>query len=90
MTTHDLKIWPEFFRAVEAGTKRHEIRLDDRGFQTGDFVVLREWDPNAPEAARRTGREARYRVGHISKGHPLMEGWVVFSLLPLLDDEGSK
>lgn len=43
--THELKTWPEPFAAVLAGTKRHEIRVDDRGYAVGDVLVLKEWDP---------------------------------------------
>lgn len=42
---HDLKIDPKHYRAVMDGTKRAEIRRDDRGgFAAGDWLRLREFD----------------------------------------------
>lgn len=42
---HHLKTWPEPFQAVIDGRKRHEVRVDDRGFAVGDVLTLKEWDP---------------------------------------------
>ena len=50
---HELKIWPEPYRAVRLGTKRFELRRDDRGFEAGDKLLLREWNP---ETETYTGR----------------------------------
>lgn len=44
--THKLKTWPEPFRAVVSGAKRHEVRTNDRGFAVGDLLELREWEPS--------------------------------------------
>jgi hypothetical protein len=42
---HYLKIYPVFFSAVSDGDKWFEIRKNDRGYQKGDSVTLREYDP---------------------------------------------
>lgn len=42
---HDLKCWPESFEAVLAGLKTVELRLNDRDYQAGDRLILREYDP---------------------------------------------
>ena len=42
---HELKTWPDFYKAIEDGRKTFEFRINDRGFQAGDVLHLREWDP---------------------------------------------
>ena len=36
---HALKILPEFFKAMAAGTKSFEVRKNDRPYHTGDYVA---------------------------------------------------
>lgn len=42
---HDLKTWPDFFKKVVSGEKPFEIRVNDREYEVGDTLVLREFDP---------------------------------------------
>lgn len=42
---HELKIWPQFYSRVKDRSKTFEVRDNDRDFQPGDTVLLREWDP---------------------------------------------
>jgi hypothetical protein len=42
---HDLKTWPEYFQAVRRGDKTFEIRKNDREYEVGDILRLREWEP---------------------------------------------
>lgn len=46
MKTHDLKLWPIYYKEVIAGNKTFEIRLNDRNFCVGDIVTLNEFDPD--------------------------------------------
>lgn len=76
---HDLKTWPAFFAAVLAGDKRFELRRDDRDYQVGDTLLLREWDPETQEYS---GREVTAPVTYIVRGPKfgLEAGNVVMSL----------
>jgi hypothetical protein len=70
-TIHELKTWPEYFQATVDGRKRFELRRNDRDFQVGDDLLLKEWEP--PEAGEThfdgdfhyTGREVLVRVDYI-------------------------
>jgi len=63
MQTHDLKTWPEYFRAVEIGAKTFEIRNNDRNFKLDDFLKLREYDPRT---MKYTGNELRAKITYIT------------------------
>ena len=43
-TEHSLKISRAYFNAILSGEKTFEARRDDRGFQRGDFLLLRLYD----------------------------------------------
>ena len=75
----ELKTWPEFFKDLANGTKTFEVRRDDRDFQPGDILLLREWDP---VTEKHSGREVRRRITYRTpKGSPLArEGFVVFGI----------
>lgn len=45
MNTHHLKTWPTYFNAVKNGSKKFEIRVNDRDYRTGDILVLEEFQP---------------------------------------------
>jgi hypothetical protein len=62
---HALKCWPSAFQAVHEGRKTFEIRLDDRGFEVGDYLRLAEWDPTVE---RFTGRQLLVRVTYVLSG----------------------
>lgn len=63
MAEHMLKTWPEFFRAMKAGTKTFEVRADDRDFEAGDRLVLLEYDPET--AVGYTGEEYHCDVTYV-------------------------
>jgi hypothetical protein len=41
---HKLKTLPKYFESVLIGSKKFEIRKDDRDFQVGDTLLLLEFD----------------------------------------------
>lgn len=62
---HDLKIWSRHFEAVISGKKKAELRKNDRNFQVGDTLLLRE--VTEPQCEY-TGRKTYVTVTHIIKG----------------------
>lgn len=42
---HELKTWPEFYRAVQDNKKTFELRFNDRDYKVGDELLLREFEP---------------------------------------------
>lgn len=86
MTEHEIKAWPEFYTPVERGEKTLELRLNDRNYQVGDVLLLREYEPLTTSHTNQftafyTGRSSRYLVTHIIHGGPwLTPGYVAMSI----------
>jgi len=82
MKTHNLRIAPEYFRSVEDGSKTFEIRINDRGFQVGDTLILQEWDTEKCDGYQGegyTGREITRTVTHMTDFQQV-KGYVVLAL----------
>lgn len=43
-TEHELKCYSQYFQRICSGQKTFEIRKNDRDFQVGDILHLREFD----------------------------------------------
>lgn len=74
---HELKIYPKYFDAVLDGSKLFEIRKNDRGFQVGDNIVLREWD-NIKYSGRTIYAEITYILDDKFVG--LADGYVALGI----------
>lgn len=57
---HDLKILPIYFEAVALGIKTFEVRKDDRPYQVGDTLLLREYGNG-----EFTGKKLKAKVTYI-------------------------
>lgn len=62
---HELKTWPDAFQAMSDGRKLFEVRRNDRDYQVGDTLFLREW---SPATERYSGRTIEARVPYILHG----------------------
>ena len=90
--THELKTLPRYFEAAALGDKTFEIREDDRAFRQGDFLTLREWDPEKGH----TGRYLDRRVSYVIRGPwtspgpdgalVIAAGFVVMAIRKLADE----
>jgi ParB family chromosome partitioning protein len=61
---HELKCWIDPFWEVRRGRKTFEFRRDDRRFEEGDRLVLREWG----EGCGYTGEAIEVEVTYILRG----------------------
>ena len=62
---HELKAHPEYFSALFAGNKTFEVRKNDRGFNIGDELLLKEFIPDQDVF---TGRILHRRIDYILHG----------------------
>lgn len=65
MATHELKCHPTPFQQVLDGSKPFEVRQNDRNFQIGDTLHLREFQPTVGPHGGYTGRETTVLVTSI-------------------------
>ena len=72
--THELKILPEYFEAVTSGRIRFEIRKNDRNFQIGDQLILKEWNKEGF-----TGRSYQSEITYITD-YMQKNGYVVLGI----------
>lgn len=82
MKAHELKCDPEPFQAAWESLKKSEIRYNDRDYQVGDFILLKETTLPASEIKRRaryTGRQMFIIIEHIQEGYGIMPGHVLMS-----------
>lgn len=75
MKVHDLKIDCCFFSDVTSGRKTFEIRSDDRGFEEGDFLNLKEWT-----GSKYTGLSHQVKVVYITN-YAQQRGYVVMGII---------
>lgn len=74
--THRLKVWPEFYERIVDGSKPFEVRNDDRGYQVGDVLFLREW---VPQSSEYTGRAVFKRITYVGR-FGVLPGFCVLGL----------
>ena len=83
---HVLKCWPEFFQSLLDGVKTFEIRLNDRGYRVGDYLLLREYDPIA---LKYTDRKTTRRVTYITH-YAQVDQHVVMAIRELTEEERAR
>jgi len=79
MKTHELKLIQPYFNEVRNGTKTFEIRKNDRDFQVGDIVILKEYNADWT-IGEKTGNEIEVRITYILKSFVgLDDDYCIFS-----------
>lgn len=76
--THELKILPEYFEEVCLGHKTFEIRKNDRNFHVGDWLLLKEWNPETGYTGYETLRYVSYILYDWQAG--LKDGYCIMAL----------
>lgn len=84
---HELKIHPDYFNMIMSGIKNFEVRKDDRHFNVGDELLLKEFIPKGffkvpQDEEYYTNRILHRRVDYILRGGQfgIEEGYVVMSI----------
>ena len=74
MRVVDKKIIPIYFKAVEHGDKRFELRKDEDDLQVGDHLCLHEWNGDY------TGHKVNKEIKYVPRNVPelgLMKGYCI-------------
>jgi len=93
MRVHEVKSWPISFQAVKDADKLAEFRRDDRGFEVGDLLLLREYVPTVAEYGEEakdyredepgyTGETCLVQILHIGC-ECIPQGFVLLSVVPI-------
>ena len=85
MAILELKTDPDVFDQSWEGVKDYEIRRDDRRFEVGDILILRETVYTGEEMRNGkpllyTGRQLTRIVNGIVTGYGLQEGWCILNI----------
>lgn len=90
MAHHDLKQFTKHFQPIVNCDKRSIVRFDDRGYQIGDTLTLREGQPGV-DGFEFTGRSISARISYIDD-YGLQSGYLSLSLssvgMLVVNDEG--
>ena len=81
MTRHTLKTWPEYFGPVWDRTKTFEVRKNDRNYQVGDELLLREYDLLSDEySGRHIACEVTYLLDGTYPSEMVLNGHVIMAI----------
>lgn len=75
MAIHRIKTSKDYFEPVMLGLKTSELRLNDRDYKVGDWLILEEYDSGY------SGRELTKKVLHVADVGFIAEGYVLLSII---------
>jgi hypothetical protein len=85
---HVVKSWPEYFEPLMTGAKTFDLRRNDRDYQVGDLITLKEYEPRDKAYS---GREITKRISCLMHGvgvgaiEPLKGLGLGYVILQLMD-----
>lgn len=89
MKLHKLKLNIEFCDAVFNGEKTFEVRLNDRGYQTGDRIKFIPVDSDKDTTHHKI-ENTEYKITYILNGWGIKNGYVVLAIKELPFTEWSE
>ena len=78
--THHITHREEFADDVYDGRKNFEIRFNDRGYQTGDFIQFKVIDKHNHPCTEYPLNHCLYEITYVLNGFGLQDGYVVFGI----------
>ena len=89
-TVHELKTDPEAYSEMVEGHKTHTVRMDDRTYLEGDYIIFRQTKYTGEQMKAGKGQDnyplvytgvsTLCKITHVHEGPGMMEGWVVCSI----------
>lgn len=74
---HELKTLEPYFYDVKIGKKDFEVRFNDRNFQVGDILILRQQIPGEGTTHRTIHKKVKYILEY---PEVLLPGYVILGL----------
>lgn len=85
---HKIKLMEAFADAVLSGEKNFEIRLNDRGYQKGDYVRFIVTTSGGMKRISHPVDERLFVITYVLNGFGLEANYCVFGIRPCLENEG--
>ena len=84
--THEIKLSEQFCDAVLEGRKTFEIRKNDRGYQTGDYIkFLPVEDGCSLHYVEHPLKDKIYKITYILSSWGIPQDYVIFSIKEVSD-----
>ena len=81
MKIHELKTVEPYFRYVSSGVKTFEVRKNDRDFQVGDLLHLREYITKSVGSPFYSGHEVLVKITYILNDKQFVkDGFVILGI----------
>ncbi len=80
---HELKCHPQYFQNIWIRKKLFEIRLNDREFNIGDKLLLKEFDTNLGFSNRKISANIDYMLEDEQLG--IKKGYCILSLSDIIN-----
>lgn len=74
---HKLKLSSIYFNDILENNKNFEVRKDDRHYEVGDYLYLREF---LPPTAEYTGKEILAKVIYVYRGELCLPGHCIMAI----------